>query len=479
MTKLASWGVVGWSNTWTALDEGREDDSGLLAGYGIERIVDPGVVHVETARIEGVPQWHKKPEARGRKFQMGWVDDSPPQTHSLLDLHAAIAPRRLSLEQGDPQLAALDECVDLLVASAARLHAAQHSLGFLQPDSVRFGTRHDGARFLVLPDIGFAWDDAGGLMEPDWLANPQLELIFERGARARNATYLAQLRSPADKRDLRSRAKTSAAEEAEDVKVLARLIAVALVGVDEARRWCGRSKSLLSLPGRDIAPDTQAPIWDQVIAPALSGQITTSADLAMRLTAHRPSAHFLFKPPTPPWGGWAVVRKAALAGVAVAALVGLWQLKSVLFPPHVPAPFCEKVRADDPLYGKLESLQNLRDDARVDLAKRSDYWRLLKECLNDHAALESCKADCLKEPVDEHLAAVEQDGIAVLEGLRVKPRPLAEERANIQAAAAAIEEAIAVARASGRPPVAIRLERQLQLRGGPVGATSANDKAHP
>jgi hypothetical protein len=476
MTKLASWGVVGWSNTWTALDEAREDDSGLVAGYGIERVVDPGVVHMEMSRVEGVPQWHKKPEARGRKFQMGWVDDSPPQTHSLLDLHTAIAPRRLSLAQGDPQLAALDECVDLLVATAARVHGTQHSLGFLQPDSVRFGTRHDGTRFVVLPDIGFAWDDAGGLMEPDWLANPQLELLFERGARARNAAYLSQLRSPADKRDIRSRAKTSAAEEAEDVKVLARLIAVALVGADEARRWCGRSKSLLSLPGRDIAPDTQAPIWDQVIAPALSGQITTCADLAMRLTAHRPSEHFLFKPPAPPWAGWEVLRRGALAAVAVAALAGLWQLKSVLFPPHVPAPFCKQVRAADPLYRKLESLRDLRDNARVDSTKRSDYWRLLKECRNDHAALESCEGDCLKEPVDEHLAAVQDDGIAVLEWLRVQPRPLAEERAKIEAAAAAIDEALAVARVSGRPPVVIRLERQLQSRGGPTNAAAAKEQ---
>jgi len=476
MTKLPSWGVTGWSNTWTALDDGHEDGPVLVAGYGIERVVDPGVVHVDHAQVDGVPQWFEKPGARGRKFQMGWSDDSAPQTQSLLDLHAAIAPRRSGLVESDAQLKSLDECITLLVATAAHLHSSHQSLGFIQPDSARFGARHDGSRFIVLPDVGFAWDDAGGLMEPEWLSNPQLELLFEKGARARNAAYLAQLRRPADERDIRSRAKTSAAEDLEDVKILARLIATALVGVDEARRWCGGSKSLLVLPGRDVAPDTQAPIWDQVLAPALAGQIPTCNELAMRLSVHRPSAHFLFKPPSPPWRGWAILRRGALVAAAIAALAGLWQLKSILFPPHVPAPYCKQVRATAPLYAKLESLQDLGDAARVDATKRADYWELLKQCRQEHAALQSCSEDCLREPVDEHLQAVEADGLAVLESLQEQPRPLAEERATIAAAVAAITEALSEAHRSAKPPVIVRLERQSQLRGGPQPAPSTNTK---
>jgi hypothetical protein len=476
MTKLPSWGVTGWSNTWTALDEGREDDSGLVAGYGIERVVDPGVVHVEQSRVDAVPHWFEKPGSRGRKFQMGWSDDSPPQTQSLLDLHATIAPRRAALVQGDPHLAALDECIDLLVTTAASLHGSQMSLGFIQPDSVRFGKRHDGSRFIVLPDVGFAWDDAGGLMEPEWLSNPSLDLLFEKGARARNAAYLSQLRRPADERDLRSRAKTAAAEELEDVRILARLIVVALVGPDEARRWCGGSKALLSLPGRDIAPDTQAPIWDQVLAPALAGQIPTCSELAMRLAVHRPSAHFLFKPPAPPWRGWEVLRKAAISAAAAGALFGLWLVAPLIFPPHKPAPFCARVRAADPLYQKLESLRDLRDEARVDATKRADYWVRLRECRKDHAVMKSCAHDCLRDPVEEYLKVVEEAGLAVLKSLETQPRPLAEEKVRLEKAAFVIGEALAETDRPGKSPVMIRLERQLRLRGGGVASAPAEKK---
>lgn len=476
MTKLPSWGVTGWSNTWTALDEGREDDSGLVAGYGIERVVDPGVVYVDQPRVDGIPQWFEKPGSRGRKFQMGWAEDSAPHTQSLLDLHASIAPRRSAIVEGDPQLKAIDECIDLLVSTATRLHGSHQSLGFLQPDSARFGTRHDGSRYLVLPDVGFAWDNAGGLMEPEWLSNPRLELVFDKGARAHNAAYLARLRRPTDERDIRVRAKTSAAEDADDVKLLARLIVVALVGADEARRWCGGSKALLSIPGRDIAPDTQAPIWDQVLAPALAGQIPTCNELAMRLAVHRPSAHFLFKPPAPPWRGWAAIRKAALVAVAIAALAGLWQLKSILFPPRVPAPYCKQARATDPLYSKLESLRDLHDAARVDAAKRPEYWLLLKECRKEHSGMKSCSDDCLRELVEEHLRVVEEEAVAVLQSLDAQPRPVAEERTRIEAAMSAIVDSLTEISRSSKPAIMARLERQMRLRGGPAAASPTNTK---
>ena len=96
---------------------------------------------------------------------------------------------------------------------------------------------------------------------------------------------------------------------------------------------------------------------------------------------------------------------------------------------------------------------------------RSDYWALLKECRKDHAAITYCSNDCLDTPVDEHLEALEQEASDVLESLRKKPRPLAEERAQLEAVAAAINEAVVEARRSGKPSVVVRLERQMRLRG--------------
>lgn len=474
LNRVEGWGVTGWSNEFGALADDSGDESPLDDAYGFERILDPGTIYREQPDVSGVPRWVEKPGAKSRIFQMGWPTPEPPVTQGLLDLHAGIAARRQQLAAEDPQLARLDETIRGLVDIAGRLVAAHGSIGFLQPDSVRVGTSHDGSTFIVLPDVGFAWDDTGGLYEPDWLATPQAEQLFERGARARNADYLALLKRPAADRELRVQPQELAAREAEDVKVVVRLIAMALAGQDEVKRWCGEARSLRALPGKDVAPDTAAPVWDNVIAPALDGRIPTFADLQLRLAGSRPSEHFLFKPPAPPWRGWVVIQRAGLAAAAVAVLVGLWAVKDWVFPPRVYAPFCRQVEEGDPLHAKLFRLEELAGAAKTDKASRPELWSLLLECREAHAASDRCHADCLRGPVDEYLDMMLADGEAALAKLRANPRPVAEERPEIQAAIVAIRTAAEEANREPRPAVVKRLERQLQLRGGgPAGQSEA------
>ena len=474
MVRMEQWGVIGWADEYCALADDTTGDVSVVGSYGVERITDPGVIYREQPDIPGVPKWVEKPGFKGRIFQMGWPTPEPPVTRSLLDLHASIAPRRQELVADDAQLAALDEAIGGLVGIASRLHTAHATLGFLQPDSVRVGTNHDGSTFTILPDVGFAWDDSGGLYEPEWLANPKAEQLFDRGARPRNTEYVARLKRPADERDLRSRAKESAGEEVEDVKIIARLIAMALVGKDEVAKWCGVAKSLLRLPGKDIAPDTGAPIWDQVIAPALDGRIPTFEELKLRLSATKPSEHFLFKPPPPPWKGWAALRHAALAATALAVLVGLWQLKDWLFPPRVSAPYCEQVSETDPLYSQLFDLQKLYEKVRTNQTVRADFWNALRDCSRAHALLPKCRNDCLREPTDAYLQMTLSDGDQVLARLRARPRPVAVEREELVTALTAIREAATEAKRDPAAGVVKRLERQLTLRDGGSAATAAS-----
>lgn len=485
MTRLKGWGVTGWSDTWTALDETDEEESSGagLAGYGVQRVVDPGVVYVEQPDVEGVPRWVAKPGSQRRIFEMAWSEDRLPQTISLADMHATIASRRGSLEGDDPALAALDSAIITLVTTAERLHAAQTTIGFVQPDSVRFGARHDGSRSLILPDIGFAWDERGGLLEPEWLARPALDLLFDRGSRARNSEYLTRLKAGSDRQDLRTRAREFAGPQAEDVRIIARLIAVALAGPDEVRRWCGAAKSLLKLPSRDIAPDTEAAIWDKVIAPALDGKVTSCSELRIRLEATKPSEHFLFKPPAPPWAGWAVLRQAAIALACLAVVASLWVFRPAIA--HwlgldvVAAPFCSKVPKADPLYEMLVQLEKKQDSAKTDQEAREGYWEHLKACRAMHGDFKACTKDCLHEPAVAYLGMVEEDARTVLDGLRVRPRPVDQEKQDIGRILAKLAE---VSQEVKQPPpaaVVMKLKRQLQLRGGQANDGEPGSGAKP
>ena len=375
-------------------------------------------------------------------------------------------------------LAALDKAVDLLLSTAESLHAADTSIGFLQPNSCRFGEWRDGNPFVTLPDVGFAWDKKAGLMMPNWISEPALGLLFENGAERRNEEYLAEISRDNDDRDLRKRASDAATRELVDVKILARLVATTLVGVDEIRRWCGDRKCLLKLPPRDVATDTQAEVWDKVIAPALAGQVTTVKELRSALATYKPSSHFLHKPPAAPWAGWAMLRQAVMVTAAAAMIGLLWAFSGSILEwfQGRPAPFCRNVTEESPLHRRLFDLEKSREAARGDVAARPAYWTLLSECRSDHAALKTCRSDCLGDLVEEWFRQAEEEGQAVRERLRARPRPTPEEVQDISAAIVAIRQATAEGKRQQRSGVVSMLERELRLRGGKLPVESTGSK---
>jgi hypothetical protein len=141
-----------------------------------------------------------------------------------------------------------------------------------------------------------------------------------------------------------------------------------------------------------------------------------------------------------------------------------------------PAPFCRTVTEESPLYGRLFDLQKSREAARGNVASRPAFWTLLSECRSDHAALKTCRSDCLADLVDEWFRQAEEEGQAVRERLRARPRPTPEEVQDISAAIVAIRQATAEGKRQQRSGVVSMLERELRLRGGklPVESTRSS-----
>lgn len=436
------WGVIAHSTEWTTVDAQDEDGSDTIGGYGFVRIVEPGVVYFSPKLVEGLVTWTQTPRSRGRGFAMIWHDDvEPSQVRTLLDFHGDLAPRRATLATDDPALRAFDDAVLQMVRLADRVHRAGGTLGFVQPGSVVFCTLRDGRIQAVFPDLGFAWDDQRGIMEPHWIAEPQLPLLFEEGARKHNAAHLQLHRDiAATAKDIVRQSAAVAASQGADVRLLVRLIAVALAGPDEVRRWCADGAAFLKMPGRNVAPDTEAPIWDQVIAPGLLGGIKSCDELAQRLEIAKPSEHFLFKPPAPPpwWKKAAKQAAPAVAGVAVLAVAGglVYGFRDRIWPPIISPPLCPQVAKGSPLYPKLFELVDLQTSAWQQGMIRP-YWDELRACKDLPGG-----GDCVPGLIADCAVKIDESARGLIQDLRENPLPPAKALERIDESLDLVREAL-------------------------------------
>jgi hypothetical protein len=407
---------------------------------------------------------------------MRWSEDELPRYRCLLDFHAGLAARRAGLSTGDEELKQFDAAVRDLVQLTARLHKAGGTLGYVQPQSVLVCNRRDGGAQVLLPDVGFFWDEEHGLREPKWIAEPALDLLFEHGPRRRNTDGLHACRDAA--LEMGKRAVAQATTQAEDVRLLARLIAVSLAGAETVRTWCGQGRALLAMPGRDKAPDTLAPIWDQVISPALLGRISSCDELAARLDAAKPSEHFLYKPPAPPPLWKRALRRAAPAMAGVTLIVAAAALAPVLygwlFPPCNPHALCKQVCASTPLFAQLDSVEVLRQRAlsTADVAAAAAYWDGLQ-------AVAAMPAPCLEQLQGEGAGLAGRAARELVEGLRSKPRPRGE-ALEVLTQAASLMRRVEAALPARKSPSGDLLDRQIRVRGGGSAArpgSSSSPKA--
>jgi len=481
MPTVSHWGVTGWSTEWSSLDQG--DDDGVVtagSGLGFVRLLEPGVVYLKPPVVGEWPAWSESPGGRKRRYQMPWPEDQCPEALTVLDIHARLAPRRASLEPGDDQLRQLDAAILEVVREVDRLHRAGGTLGFVQPDSVMVCRLRDGRLRIVFPDVGFAWDESQGLREPKWIAEPQLDCLFEEGPRRHNAASLEAFREIPTAQQGKGRGKEKlsvalATAQANDVRLLGRLIAVALAGPDEVKRWCGAGRSFLEVPGRDRAPDTRAPVWDQVVTPTLLGKITSCAGLLERLEVAPPSEHYLFKPPAPPPIWKTIVRRTLPGLVGLAALLGLVAVLVLIVrevikrpPPHV---LCDTVYPGDPRFGQLDELEKAREEAlKPDLATLTRYWELLEQG-------DALPPACLGRLRTEAAGLINDLALTIPERLRAEPMPRGEQVEMLQQAFGLAKAADQAAPGTCQRVVGLLL-RQLEARGEvPRARTPASGKA--
>lgn len=478
MRQVQHWGVTGWSTEWASLEQGEEEGSIDPVGFGFSRVVEPGVVYYKPPVVGEWPSWVESPGSRQRRHQMAWPEDELPDYVTVVGFHERLAPRRAMLGPGDEQLRQLDESILEAVRQVDRLHRAGGTLGFVQPDSMLFCRLRDGALRVVFPDVGFAWDDAKGLREPKWIAEPQLDCLFEEGPRRQNVASLAAFREAVEAaggqgsngKNAGKASAVLAAHQAADVRALARLIAVALVGPDEVRVWCGSGRAFLTVPGRDRAPDTQAPVWDQVITPALLDKITTAGALLERLELAPPSEHYLAKPPVPPPAWKIAVRRALPVLVGVAAIIMLALVAEPviewIFPPREPHRLCSAVYSGDPRFVRLDDLEQGRGKAQAGgLDAVAEYWHQL-------AAAGDLPVACLGTLREEAAQMIGAQARSLPGRLRDEPMTRSRQIALLQQAFALAAAADEVSPGSCTRAVGLLL-RQLQARGQVPGITKA------
>ncbi|WP_020471903.1 hypothetical protein [Zavarzinella formosa] len=227
------------------------------------------------------------------QFQMIWHGD-PAGSASLGGMGRALREAkqsRGSLEPGDKRLRAFDESVSLFLQTVAKLHQASWTCGLTHPGNIHI--RRNGSDALAVPvDLGFLWE--GDIGEPTWLTPGDNDAYWGSTPRERQYAWQAGPEKIAD-----------------DVKVVARIIAGAVLG-----RAPSKSRP------------SHAEFWG-VIAAALAGEIATASELKQALAENPPSGHFVDapKPVTPPpvngggsGGGSKLV--PALVALGVLAAVG-------------------------------------------------------------------------------------------------------------------------------------------------------------
>ena len=481
---MAEWGVTARETSWTPIEYG--SDLGDIPGWQSQaflRDVAAGVKYFQPPEIDGLRTWVRRTTSESDCFVMPFAGEEPPASETVLDLQKKLAAKRKALKDGDADLEKLDRCIDQFLARVAELHQRQVPLGFVQPRSVLFCSDPGAPDTVQLPDLGFVFDvDAWVMGRPSWMGDAA-NVMFDETARDRNKAYLAWTSAQND--------ETFQPLAAEDVRIAARLIAFALVGENEVRRWCGEGGSLGEVPPPvDGANDTACrAVWD-VLHRAIRGELQSITELRELLTADsRPSRHFLVKPPPPPpselerWLRRSVLPIAA----AVAALFVTWAgyVAYEAFAPRY-TKVCKHVWSwNKTLFPSLEDLEKHVDSAAASDEAKQRFLESLKDYVGllranpGHGCDESCTEKLLKntEPW------IDQEVQMVVKGLAEQPRPTSEEVIELTVNVGRIADLNSLRRGTSPPlfqAAMAKLDRQLLLRGEePALQTESSEEEPP
>jgi hypothetical protein len=388
------------------------------------------------------------------------------------------------LKDGDPDLRRLDRRVDQFLARVCELHERQIPLGFVQPRSVLFLSAADDIETVQLPDLGFVFDVEAWVMgRPSWLSDPASDVMFDTSAKDRNKSYLAWANA--------QNHETFQPLAEEDVRIAARLIAFALAGEAEVRRWCGDGETLVVPPSDNGTNDTACrTVWD-VLDRAIRGEVHSVAELRQQLVQDgaagdaRPSRHFLVKPPRKVPGWERLLRRLAPpVATAVGAMLVAWGGYKAweVWKPR-PTAVCPHVTSWDSnnLFPALEILAKQKETA----AASDESKQLFIDSLESYVKMlrsspkQPCDESCTTKLLEITAPWIDDEVSKLVEELRDKPQHNAEEIAVLKKKRDRVARLISLAKESSPPLFASALEkldRQLALRGGgPSGESEASE----
>lgn len=294
------WGLLG-TNT-------HEDLSIFLGGgraRGVVRMVAAGVTYTPPAKggkppksvadmvwrpVDGKPQAYELPFA-GDPTEVLTLEEFAREVHG---------PGFPAAESGRPpavdpaRLEQLDQVVRGLAKLAADLHALGYGIGTAHPPNVLLAPRTAGGRTtyqVLLPDLGFVYPD-GSRRLPKWLTDDEYEYLPLWAESALARQHVTPLRSPAD-----------------DLRVLARLVALLLRGRHFVPPGQPDGRAVAGVPGPDDDRYTAARVW-HVLGQAAAGATPAGAPFTARNLVdelakdeNRPSLHFTTDPAARPAGG--------------------------------------------------------------------------------------------------------------------------------------------------------------------------------
>jgi hypothetical protein len=451
---------------------------GDYPSHAFVRELAPGVEYHQPASIGGLRTWlHRKVEWQSR-YLMPYPGEVPPTSEDLLDIQARFAGQRATLKDGDAALTRLDAIIDQFLGLVCELHENQMPLGFVNPRSVRFVRDASGSETVQLPDLGFVFNvNSRAAALPKWLEDPSMNVLFDSGAEARNEAYYQWI---CDKSH--ANFETLAFQ---DVKIVGRLIAFALAGESQVRRWGGGECLHTIPPPAGTLNDTACgPVWDAV-SRAISGETLSVAELreALRREDARPSRHFLVKPPKPP-PHWVVtlvkrIAKPALASAAALLVAGATWAAWQAFGPRYTS-ICPHVWSwNRELYPSLVDLESQKGAAAANDVAKQRFRESLKQYVQllRSSASHPCDGSCTDTLVALTEPWIDDEVDGTLETLRLQPRQNDDEVAILTATKAIVDELNSLRRETSPPlfqSAAQTLDRQLSLRGA---AEAAGDRS--
>lgn len=304
-----------------------------------------------------------------------------PTLTSLEQLAVELEPFRHSTARplSDDLANQLDSLLRRLAEFVAECARQNRAVGFFTPGSVfHVGKSHVGNGKLLLPDFGFVWDSELVPVIPPWLREDAFS-EFE----------FWDLSPLEINNHMKDQAGTSVVQS-HDVRVLARIIAVVLLGSNQLVA-ASPGGGGLRIPDGDRMPKTRRSALFRLLVDIVNNRANVPAErLAQTLREHPPSDFFRPPPPRPPLPWKRIIAWTTISAILIMGAVLGWQNRDLVFPPPPPPPrLCPDCPGASLLREPADKLADIWDKTpSPDVKQLEEEFRVLKQAADQERSLD-------------------------------------------------------------------------------------------